>query len=408
MVNQECVSTDTSELAAQARAAYEQKRIRECLSLTKALLEADPENAEWQVMQSAIRADIRQDLHDARGLLEQSGTKDEKKKYHKAAEIILIKTLNVDPENKEAKMLLQSARAMSGGAQQPVSMTPETHQVSTMQQASPASQVAQTSENREAREDLPFTVAPPLVLKKEEKKARLKIPVVAVGIVVLVSGLLMMRHFRRNNPDALAAPVERADSVRRSDVRPTTATTQYPAAPAPAQVTPPSKPPVATQTPVAATAAAPPASSPATPAGTPPSTGNAAPEMGRLAVSSTIPAEIYLGNKNLGSTPTTVQLPAGRQTLEYRHGDLRTVVNHTIKANETVSAAITFQVTVQINAKPWAQVFLEGTARRPLGQTPLSGITVPVSGVLVFEHPDFPSKNYRITDKDTAIQVNFP
>ena len=130
--------------------------------------------------------------------------------------------------------------------------------------------------------------------------------------------------------------------------------------------------------------------------------------MGRLAVSSTIPAEIYLGNKNLGSTPTTVQLPAGRQSLEYRHGDLRTVVNHTIKANETISAAISFQVTVQINAKPWAQVFLEGTPRRPLGQTPLSGITVPVSGVLVFENPGFPSKTYRVTEKDTAIQVNFP
>jgi cytoskeletal protein RodZ len=398
MVNQELISTDTSELATQARAAFEQRRIRECLSLTKTLLEADPENSEAQILHSAIRADLRQDLHDARGLLEQSGTKDEKKKYHKAAEIILIKTLNVDPENKEAKMLLQSARAMSGGAQQSVSMTPETPQVSTMPQ------VAQTSENPEDLEDLPFTVAPPLVRKKEEKKSRLKIPVVAVGIVVLIGGLLLIRHFRRTNPDTLAASVERAESVR----RPTTASTQYPPAPAPAEVTPPSKPPVSTQTPVAATAAPAPASSPTTPAGTPPGAGNATSEMGRLAVSSTIPAEIYLGNKNLGSTPTTVQLPAGRQTLEYRHGDLRTVVNHTIKANETISAAITFQVTVQINAKPWAQVFLEGTPRRPLGQTPLSGITVPVSSVLVFENPNFPSKTYRVTEKDSAVQVDFP
>jgi hypothetical protein len=401
MVNQELISTDTSELATQARAAYEQKRIRECLSLTKTLLEADPENSEAQMLHSAIRADIRQDLHDARGLLEQSGTKDEQKKYRKAAEIILIKALNVDPENKEAKMLLQSARAMSGGAQQSVSMTPETPQVSTMPQVS---QVAQTSENPEAVEDLPFTVAPPLVRKKEEKKSRLKIPVVAIGIVVLIGGLLVIRHFRRTNPDTLTASVERAESVR----RPTTASTQYPPAPAPAEVTPPSKPPVSTQTPVAATAAPAPASSPTTPAGTPPGAGNATSEMGRLAVSSTIPAEIYLGNKNLGSTPTTVQLPAGRQTLEYRHGDLRTVVNHTIKANETISAAITFQVTVQINAKPWAQVFLEGTPRRPLGQTPLSGIAVPVSSVLVFENPNFPSKTYRVTEKDSAVQVDFP
>src|SRR5690349_23820154 len=57
--------------------------------------------------------EINQDLQDARSLLEQSGTEDEKRKYRKAAEIILLKALHLDPENKEAKVLLQSARAMS-------------------------------------------------------------------------------------------------------------------------------------------------------------------------------------------------------------------------------------------------------------------------------------------------------
>jgi hypothetical protein len=61
----------------------------------------------------------------------------------------------------------------------------------------------------------------------------------------------------------------------------------------------------------------------------------------------------------------------------------------------------------QVNAKPWAQVFLDGTPRRALGQTPLSGVTVPMGGVLIFENPNFTSKSYRITDKDSAIQVDF-
>jgi hypothetical protein len=69
---------------------------------------------------------------------------------------------------------------------------------------------------------------------------------------------------------------------------------------------------------------------------------------------------------------------------------------------------VTFQENVQINSKPWAQVFLQGTTKRPLGQTPLSGVSVPIGGVLLFENPNFPSKTYRITDKDTAIQVDFP
>jgi hypothetical protein len=130
--------------------------------------------------------------------------------------------------------------------------------------------------------------------------------------------------------------------------------------------------------------------------------------MGQLVVNSATPAEIYQGDKHLGTTPATLQLPVGRQTLEYRHGDLKTVVNHTIKANETTNASITFQATVQINAKPWAQVFLDGAPRRALGQTPLSGVNVPVGGVLVFENPNFTAKSYRVTDKDTAIQVDFP
>ena len=130
--------------------------------------------------------------------------------------------------------------------------------------------------------------------------------------------------------------------------------------------------------------------------------------MGKLAVSSPIAAEIYAGDRWIGSTPTTLQLPAGNQTLEYRHEDLRTVITHEIKSEETVATSITFQVTVPINAKPWAQVFLEGQQRRSLGQTPLSGATVPIGGVLVFENPDFTPKTYRITEKDKTIQVNFP
>jgi hypothetical protein len=63
---------------------------------------------------------------------------------------------------------------------------------------------------------------------------------------------------------------------------------------------------------------------------------------------------------------------------------------------------------VQINARPWANVFLEGAERRPLGQTPLSNVRVPVGGTLVFENPNFPRKTQRITGTETVIQVAFP
>jgi hypothetical protein len=125
-------------------------------------------------------------------------------------------------------------------------------------------------------------------------------------------------------------------------------------------------------------------------------------------VNSPTTAEIYQGDKRVGSAPGTLQLPAGRQTLEYRHGQLRTVVSYDIKADQTTNASVTFQTTVQVNAKPWANVFIDGAPRRALGQTPLSGVNVPIGSVLVFENPNFQAKTHRVTDSDAAIQVDFP
>jgi hypothetical protein len=125
-------------------------------------------------------------------------------------------------------------------------------------------------------------------------------------------------------------------------------------------------------------------------------------------VSSPATAEIYQGDKHLGSAPGTLQLPVGRQTIEYRHGELRTVMSYDIKADQTTNVSITFQTTVQVNAKPWANIFIDGAPRRSLGQTPLSGVNVPIGSVLVFENPNFRTKTHRVTDSDAAIQVDFP
>jgi hypothetical protein len=332
-------------------------------------------------------SDLRQDLQDARSLLEQSGSENEQRKYRKAAEIILLKALHREPENAEAKALLQSARAV------PVSIgrrTPE-----------------------QAPNDASFTAAPapfPSSQKKQKKKSGLKLSLWLIATVLMGGGLLLILYSHPANPAALAAPVMRAEPLHVTPVQPAvidvaSATPPAPDAPPPATVPQPVR---ASQTPFAIPAAA--VTAVALPAATSlPRTANKPPEaMGSLAVSSYTAAEIYQGDRYLGSTPTTLQLPPGRQTLEYRHGELRTVVNHDIKSNQTTPVSITFQTTVQINSKPWAQVFLDGTPRRPLGQTPLSGISVPIGGVLIFENPSFTSKTYRITDKDTAIQVEFP
>jgi hypothetical protein len=130
--------------------------------------------------------------------------------------------------------------------------------------------------------------------------------------------------------------------------------------------------------------------------------------MGFLAVNAAVPVDIYRANELLGSTPTTLQLPAGTQTLEYRYQGSRQTVTHTVVGQETTTATISFPIRVQINAKPWAQVFLDGTRLTPLGQTPLGDVAVPIGSVIVFQNPGYPEKRYRVTARDAAIQVTFP
>jgi hypothetical protein len=154
--------------------------------------------------------------------------------------------------------------------------------------------------------------------------------------------------------------------------------------------------------------AAPPVAHPATKLPDPPPPAPVEAGEGTLAVSSPTSVDIYRNDVFLGSVPISLNLPAGNQTLEYRHGNLRKTVTYVVNSNETTKAMITFDVTVQINSKPWADVYIDGAQRRPLGQTPLGSVRVPIGTVLAFENPKFQTKKYRVTGNETGIQNVFP
>jgi hypothetical protein len=143
-------------------------------------------------------------------------------------------------------------------------------------------------------------------------------------------------------------------------------------------------------------------------ASTPSETPVMPPANGTLAISSPTAVEIYKDGAYLGSVPISLELPAGTQTLEYRHGILRSNVTHVINSNETTRARITFDVTLQINSRPWADVFIDGVEKKAVGQTPLSGVRVPIGSVLIFENPQFQAKRYRVTGNETGVQIVFP
>ena len=107
----ETTSVDLPQLVAQGRTAYEHKRTKECLELARQVLHSDPENADAKALQAAVSTDIQRDLTDARALLEDAERMEDGHKYRKAAEIILLKILYLDPAHIDAKALLATAKA---------------------------------------------------------------------------------------------------------------------------------------------------------------------------------------------------------------------------------------------------------------------------------------------------------
>ncbi len=119
-------------------------------------------------------------------------------------------------------------------------------------------------------------------------------------------------------------------------------------------------------------------------------------------------------NKNSGAIQaiSTVVLVESHDRLRPYHLSTLSVPYRTQPdislGNHEMSDEITFDVDVQINSKPWAEVFRDGVERKALGQTPLSGVRVPIGSVLVFENPGFPKQKYRVTGSETGIQNVFP
>jgi hypothetical protein len=386
-------STDLASLAMRARDAYDQKRTKECLTLTKSLLMLDPENGDAKSLQSAIRSDIQRNLDDARTLLEDSRRNDNLLEHRKAAEILLLKILYLDPDHDEAKKILASTKEPG---------TPSwTHATGTAFAAPATAPIAAPvhatkSDVSESAEPV-FAVEYRKVEKPAAKSPRRKLPLVLAALVLLAGVLIVtaQSHFKNLSEAPVPASAQSKQPVVQT---------------APAILPVANSYPEITVSDVAQPAAQTAKEFPAPPVEVAPPPRPAAPPVvpGTLAISSPTSAEIYEGEKYLGSTPITLELTPGNHNLEYRHGDQRQFITHAVKPRETTTAMVTFDVTVQINARPWAQVSIEGAQRRSLGQTPLSDVRVPIGSVLVFENPNFPAKTYRVTSKDTAIRMVFP
>jgi hypothetical protein len=338
-------------LTERAREAFEQKRTKDCLDLTRAMLLVDPGNADAQSMRLSIQSEMHRDLDNARTFIRQAQTKESP-----APQLQAYGTETEDPVPLATGRL--RTRAFVDSAVQLLSG-----------------------------------------FIHSERLRGLRWLLVAAALIVVAVVLAPFPRFKTDS-----RPVESSLLALGSlDVPKLAASEEIRQPLVEASVDHVAAPPVV------------PAKNPAPPVPIPVSRPAAAlPDIpvvagtGVLAVSSSTAVDIYEGDTYLGSVPVSLELPAGEHTLEYRHGSLRKSMTHVINRNETAKAMVVFDVNVQVNSKPWSEVFLDGVERKDLGQTPLGAVRVPIGGVLIFENPQFQAKRYRITGNETGIQVVFP
>jgi PEGA domain len=149
----------------------------------------------------------------------------------------------------------------------------------------------------------------------------------------------------------------------------------------------------------------------APPAPTPPAA--ARPQRsGALRVSSPFELQVIEGEQILGSSSQgPVALAVGRHEFDLVNAALgfrsRRVVE--INAGQTLTMAVPRpNGDVSINALPWAEVWLDGTA---LGQTPLGKVSVPIGEhEILFRHPNFGERREKVivrSDRLTLVSANF-
>ncbi|PYR90039.1 MAG: hypothetical protein DMG19_06395 [Acidobacteria bacterium] len=332
-----------------ARQAYEQKRIKDCLDLTRAVLLIDPDNAQAQSLRSSMQSELHRNLENVSAFRRQAQSKEKPEKQSEPSRTAVPGNVELDSESNSAALI---------------------------EATSPLAEAPNDSRR----------------MLKIGSLVRATVLVLLSATVLSISVVSLMKPATTPKPVAplrASTPANSSEQIHNSVETVPVPEPAPPAAENPstsyrssAVVPPPGRVAKEPQPMIAAAA-------------------------GTLAVSSQTSVDIYKDDAYLGAAPVSLELSAGTHTLEYRHGSLRKYVTHVINSNETTKTTITFDVSVQINSKPWAAVFIDGVEKKALGQTPLSGVRVPIGSVLIFENPRFQTKTYRVTGNETGIQIVF-
>ena len=101
----------------------------------------------------------------------------------------------------------------------------------------------------------------------------------------------------------------------------------------------------------------------------------------------------------IGTTETDrLMLAAGKHVLEFVNETVGYRQSRTIQVLPGKVAALSIELpqgTVNLNASPWAEVWLDG---RRIGETPIGNLSVPIGPhEIVFRHPELGEKKHAIS-----------
>jgi hypothetical protein len=128
---------------------------------------------------------------------------------------------------------------------------------------------------------------------------------------------------------------------------------------------------------------------------------------GWVTVFSPIPLDVATGGRTVGSTDTgKIMLPPGRHVLtlsnrEFGYTETRAVE---IYAGEERPVNVEPQSTVNINAHPWAEVWVDG---KKAGDTPIANLRVLLgTRIFLFKHPQFGERRVTMTIKAAPAAIS--
>jgi hypothetical protein len=131
----------------------------------------------------------------------------------------------------------------------------------------------------------------------------------------------------------------------------------------------------------------------------PVSTAAPGPVSGWLTVKSPVAVEIRENGRLIGTTDSDrIMLTAGRHDLEFVNETLGYNATRTVTVPPGKTAPITIEMpqgVVNLNAAPWAEVWIDG---RRVGETPIGNLSVPIgSHEIVFRHPQLGEKRQAVS-----------